>query len=797
MNLLNKRLMRFTMFVVVCGLLAAMALQTGSTAIAAPQTEGIAIQTSVGYQGTVNQNEWYPVRFKLINQTGEDVKGELVLTAVSSMSNTSVDYVASAELPMNTEVELTIPVPGDSLSKNTSKIRFFNNSIKDGKTIPIIGNDYIETRVSSSYTIGVISRDPDTLNFMPSLNQRGYDITVIPIVEDELPREGILLETLNTIVINDMATSNWKPEQVNAIKDWVIQGGTLVLSGGAGYSKTSQAFQEIAPVTAGGTTELTSTTALTSYSGTALENADSITVSTGQLNEAQSLLEENGTELAASRKVGLGTVIYVAFDPSLAPLATWAGSASLWSKLLQGSLSPLTQGMVNVSDNMFWEYSNLIDQFPSVKAPEFLLLLVMFVIYMIIVAPVLYIILAKSDRREWAWWLIPSVSIVTGVIIFYFGAADKREMNAHTIEIVELTGQGDAVKSGATGIFVPNGGNMKLAYDEERHMIPYPSDNQTSMGGNLALNNNTQLQIAEGSSSVLWRSVPYWSTRKTLLDKQTIRNEAGQLELAYSNTNGRVEVKVTNKTASDLTSVSLIMNGSVQRIGDLKIGESGTVALPSTANSQLGYYPYGDMVFPVTSGYNGTDIEYSRERELVNMYMNRNNSGLAMGSPLIVGFSIDHDPHYKVNGDKVKADNLTMWVQQLGEVTLAGNRIQVPVGIIQPIITDNGLQRMDHYGNGMIGVGSGELQFEYTVPNAKGVKYDKLEISYNSQYASANGVWSIWNEVSQQWEDATMLASDVAEYMVNEQSIRMKLTVTSDMETALPQIALEGVTISK
>lgn len=795
MNGMKKRFIRFTMYAIALSLLAGIVLQAGSKANAAQQDEGIEVQTSIGYQGNVKQNEWYPVRFKLTNKTGKDVKGELVLTAVSSMSNSSVDYVASAELPMNTEVELTIPVPGDSLSKNTSKIRFFKGQIKDGNTIPIIGNDYIETRVTSSYTIGVISRDPDTLNFMPSLNQRGYDITVIPIAEDELPREGILLETLNTIVINDRATSNWKPEQVDAIKDWVTQGGTLVLSGGAGYSKTSQAFQDIAPITASGTAELASAKALTAYSGAAVpESTGAITVSKGRLNEAQSLLTESGIELAASRKVGLGSVIYVAFDPSLAPLATWAGSATLWSKLLQGTLAPLTQGMIDVSGNMFWNYSNLIDQFPSVKAPEFILLLVMFVIYMIIVAPVLYMILAKTDRREWAWWLIPSVSIVTGIVIFYFGAADKRVMSAHTIEIIELTGQGDAVKTGATGVFVPNGGNVKLAFDEQRHMVAYPSENQSGM---LELNDKTQLEIAEGTSSVLWRTVPYWSTRKAMLEKKTIRGESGQLDLAFSNTNGNIEVKVTNNTDTDLTSVSLIMNGSVQRIGDLMKGESGNVALPKSLNSQMGYYPYGEMVFPGSSGYNGTDFEYARERELVNMYMNRDNSGLAMSSPLIVGFSIDHDPLYTVNGDNVKADNLKMWVQRLGEVKLEGNRVQVPAGVIQPIITANNLQRMDHYGNGVLGVGNGELQFEYPLPNPKGVKYDKLEIIYNNQYPSANGAWSIWNETSQQWVEVTKaLLTNGTEYLDNKHSIRMKLTVATDMETTLPLIALEGVTIT-
>lgn len=770
---------------VVFSLLAALSLQTDK-AQAAPGDGGIEVQTRSGFQGFMKENKWFPVKLTLTNQTDSDLKGEVVVSAVSPMSGSMSDYVIPAVLPMQTAVELTFAIPGGVLNKDNSKIRFYKDSFQDGKVIPIIGNDYIDVRGTSSYTIGVISRDPDTFNFMPSLNQRGYDITVIPLTEEELPDDSILLEMIDTLVINDTATSAWSESKVQAIKDWVQKGGTLVLSGGAGYSKTAEAFQAIAPVEASGTTNLSTADVLASVGGAPLKLDKPITISTGKAVSGQTQFIQDGVPLAVSQKTGFGSVVYAAFDPSLEPLASWSGSAMLWAKLLQSSLTPLQPGMMYNNSDLYWGIQQLIDQFPSIKPPNFLLLLIMFAVYMVIAAPILYVVLAKTDRREWAWWLIPAISVVTGIAIFFFGAEDKREMSSHTIEVIELTGQGDGVRSGATGVFVPAGGTVKASFDERLHMISYPSDFRS---GNLSEDGKVQFVSEEETTTAVWRTVPYWSTRKAWMDGRTMNGEAGQLSLKYEQNNGAYRLNVTNDTPSDLTNVSLLINSQVKLIGDLKQGESGSTAIPSFANSQSGYYNYGDMMFPYQP--NQRIDRFTRQRDLVNTYMNTNN-GIMSAEPVIIGFSIDHESGYTVNGKEVKSDNLKMWVQKLGEATFDGNRVVVPAGLLKPVIIENNLQRLEYYGNGTMSLGQGELIFEFLVPNAHKVNYDKLEVILNNNAVTPNLTWTIWHEASGKWVDATIALAAPSEYMIQQQTIRLKLVVTADTETLLPQIALEG-----
>ena len=93
----------------------------------------------------------------------------------------------------------------------------------------------------------------------------------------------------------------------------------------------------------------------------------------------------------------------------------------------------MQQGYTN-GNNTYWSFQQIVDEFPSISPPNFGLLLVMFIIYMIVVAPVLYLVLRRVDKREWSWWLIPLISIICGAAIFFFGAENKRFMSTHSVQ---------------------------------------------------------------------------------------------------------------------------------------------------------------------------------------------------------------------------------------------------------------------------------------------------------------------------------------------------------------------------
>ncbi|RJE86848.1 hypothetical protein D3P07_16810 [Paenibacillus sp. 1011MAR3C5] len=766
---------------------------------AAGDEGGITIQRKVGFQGAYKQNKWYPVSVTLTNHTGKDKSGEAVLSAVTSEGITT-DLVVPIDLPVGTAIDVSFALPGTVLNQDTSQIRFFEGSFKSGKSVPLVGMDTLDGRLINGSAIGVVSRDPDTLNFMPTLNLKGYEITVMPLTPEELPGDSVMLDMLDVLVINDMPTAEWKESSIQAIKDWVVKGGTLVLSGGAGYAKTSEAFLDIAAVEATSLTELANADVLTASGGGAQLQLDKpITVSSGRIVAGTIEMADGSLPLAVNRKVGFGSVLYVAFDPSLSPLAAWPGSATLWSKFLKDSLlNPQGTGGSRVSVSFYSDLQNslksAIDQFPSIKPPSFPLLLLMFGLYVLIVAPLLYGVLVKSDRREWAWWLIPSVSVVTGILVFFIGAGDKRITQVHSIEVIEMSVDGRTVLSGATAIFSPTGGTVTAEFDEKRPLGMYSDDYR---GGSLQRNGNYQLIDRTDSVQAEWRSVPYWSTRKLWMERIVASPDAnGGLMTEYLEENGSIEARVSNETGTDLTNVSLLMNGQVKRIGDLKAGESSVISnlsynLPPIIGS---YYDYSGMIFPY--GTTAGRDEWQRERQVMRGYFDHLNSLPSMSAPVIVGFSKDHESNYSVNGSKVKSDNMRMWVQELQPINRIGDRVVVPAGVITPLISSSTLQVLQSYGNGVMQVGTGSAELEYLIPNGERIAYDNLDIQFAQGFGNSGVDWSVWHEATGKW---TAIKDDLgapSEYITEQGSIRIKLDVLNQTETVFPYIVLEGEELS-
>jgi len=785
-----------TAIMTACLLLAAVYIPKAS---AAESDGGIAIQKKVGFQGSYKQNKWYPVSVTMTNRTGEDKSGEAVLSTINSQGITT-DLVVPVDLPVGSAVEVSFALQGTVLNKDSSLIRFFEGSYKSGKAVPIIGVDTLDGRVINGTAIGVVSRDPDTLNFMPTLNLRGYDIKVIPLTPEELPRDSVMLDMIDVLVINDMPTSEWNQSSVQAIKDWVVKGGTLVLSGGAGYAKTSEAFLDIAAAQASGLTTLESADVLAASGGAELKFDQPITVSNGRIVAGTIELAEGSLPLAVNREVGFGSVLYVAFDPSLSPLASWPGSAILWSKLLKDSLfNPL--GTVGVRVGVPSFYSDLqgtlksaVDQFPSIKPPSFPLLLLMFGIYVLIVAPLLYGVLVKADRREWAWWLIPSVSVITGMLVFFIGAGDKRSTQTHTIEVIEMSVDGRSVISGATAIFNPTGGTVTAEFGERRSLGMYSDNNWVST---LQLNGNFQMIDRTESVQAVWRSVPYWSTRKLWMERVVASPDAsGAIKTEYLEDNGSIQIAVSNETGADLTRVSLIMNGQVKSIGDLKAGESS--AISNISNSQppiIGnYYDYSGMIFPY--GTSGGRDDWQREREVVRGYFDHMNSLPMLSAPVIIGFSKDRASSYTVSGSKVKTDNLKMWVQELLPINRIGDRVFVPAGVIKPIIASSSLQVLQSYGNGVMQVGTGTAELEYLIPNGDRIAYDKMDIQFAQGFANTAVDWSIWHAAAGEWMPIQGDLGAPSEYLTEQGSIRIKLDVQNQTDVVFPYIVLEGEELS-
>jgi hypothetical protein len=777
-----------------------MCLLIGSRPAAAAGS--IELQTEAGYDGKVKEGQWFPVKFTVTNPT-EDISGDLVVQITSPTGGNDTTYVKHLDLPKQTKKVVWMSLPGMSYSNINNVVKFYKGDISKGELVPISkGNDYIVTSSNQAIQVGVLARDPDTFNFLSLLQSKNIPISVTRLDPDQLPGESIMLDGLDVIALNDFASDQLKEDQVKAITSWVSRGGTLVLAGGAGYPKTAKAFESLSPVAYTGTTSLSRLASLEKASGKELKLAAPLTVSTSSLKAGEVVYQDEQQPLFAKRQVDSGDVWYVAYDVALNPMASWNGNPEIWDKVVQNH----SVGMMNGNGRMnysfmhqFMEMQYALDLFPSLVPPSFFTLLIVFLIYVIIVAPLLYFLLKRLDKREWAWIIIPVFSILSSMVIFMIGSSDKSSTLTHTLNTLELSGNGQAQRTSATAVFVPRGGQYEIEVPKSAHTFTSYTNQGGGNNGRLTGVSDQFIHLDNEKTRIGWTDVPYWSVRKAWI--QNAESEPlGKFDVNLTIDSAGLKGEITNATKTDLTDVDFLINRKVFKVGELKAGEKKTLGLTAPFNLNAGHYDYGSLLFTNNNGMNmnGNGDPYQRERQMINAYMNRKNNGTDRGKPLVIGWSKDKQTVYKVNGKESSSDQLNLWVQEVDFQVVQGDNISIPYGYLSPVIVNNSASQMMLEPNGSMMIGNGSVTFEYALPAIPNAAYTNLKMSLAGGGLPQSVTMELWNEEKQAWEPldlrSTIEKTDNLQAYIfgGGTAIRMKATTTQQVSFQNPEVALEG-----
>lgn len=780
----------FKMFhVLIAFIMSAILLfGTAPTLVKADSVPKLELQTEVGFGKSMKSSRLNPVKFTLTSQDA-DLSGDLVIQLSNPNGGKDISYIQHVELPQGVSKEVWFALPGTGYTEDSNLIRFYRDSIDKGKVIPFAGgNDYLNIISVQSAFVGVISDDTDAFNFL-SLLQQNISLELVPLKADKLPGETMMYDSLDILAINQFPSDTLTAEQVQAITEWVGNGGTLILSGGAGIGKTARAFESLLPVQVQGTTTVSDLSAMADAVGKPFDIVNPVTLSAAKLlPDSEVLLSQDDVPLFVSKNYGSGRVIYAAYDPALQPFSSWNGQSALWGELLQQELSYYDQQTGGFRQDRYWVMKDALDYFPSIHSPAFGLLVMLLIAYAIIVAPVLYLILKKFDRREWAWFIIPSLAIVSSIVIYVVGAADKTKILGHTLTIVELNQEGQGKRSGGSAIFVPTGGNYKLTFD--RQVLPQQLDDSHGYQRELAGESEVYFRFRSDQNEVEFKKIPYWSVRKTML-REMDSIQAGQIsgEIGLGES-GSLEGKITNNTISDLKNAFIYYNGQLQNIGDLKKSETKTFTIPINQTMRSSYYDdLGYMVYP----YSGRNDNLERERQLLSYYSSLHSDEIEE-KPIFFAWSENEGMDFQVNGKAIQNDQLTLWTQQLNLNLVQGNQIQIPFGYIRPKMAEENLQSY-HYDirSQVYSISGGSMVAEYQLPDIKNAHYSRLTIANISQEFTAE----LWNAEKQDWEQVDLVTPLVLDraalnpYLDNNK-IQIRLSISGGSELRLPDISLVG-----
>ncbi len=168
----------------------------------------------------------------------------------------------------------------------------------------------------------------------------------------EVPEVALHLAGVAAVIVDDFDTAALTGGQRRALQDYVSLGGTLVLAGGAAWSRTAAALPPgLVPLRPAGSAEVSLRPLADLAAGTTAATA---TVVTGEVAAGLVVLAEpGGRPLVVEADEGAGRVVQLAYDPLAEPFASdqvlrglaWDQAlgriTARWGQLILASGSPV------------------------------------------------------------------------------------------------------------------------------------------------------------------------------------------------------------------------------------------------------------------------------------------------------------------------------------------------------------------------------------------------------------------------------------------------------------------------
>ena len=746
------------------------------TVNADPANAVIEVKAEVGYKNNYSMEIITPLHIELTNLKAEEIRGDFVFTHHDLYSQ-PIMHTKAVTIPANQSVQFTILVQG-TFNKHTTSLHFYEDNYKKGKELALSGQLELQPRqIGGNANIAIIAEDPDTFNFILLANQNQLNVNTIVLEPDYPIEDANSLSLFNAIVLSDVNTGDWPEVKINAIKQYVLNGGTLLINGGASYIHTAQAFSDIVPVSLNGAlTELSSLDSLKSYAGLQETSDFNLPVYKGEVVNGKTIVSEQDVPVLVKSDYGSGHILFTAFDFSTRPFTGWEASTSLFVNFMQQEVSQPNVKTIN-NYNLF----EAIQYFPNLSAPPLGLLLIIFVLYILLITIVLYLILKKYDKREWGWWIIPSVAVITTVVIIVIGSLDKTKNHLHEINLVTQK-DGYINTTQNTGIFLANTGRLEVKVSNAKRAMFQQgySYNPITAGGPSG---EYVMEHSPLETKLIWNKNDYWTIRyfNTYQPIQALNEQEGIVASVQQSEQG-YQLTITNGTGEKLEHVTYVNGKLTHKIGELEAGQLAQfeIPLPIQVSNWSSYnaYNFPDVFFEYK--YDAYE-KYKRESSLL-----RDQADLGMFN--IIAFSYGHESDTEVNKSRLEVDRLTMWI---ADITNEINSVVNDEMFVQgEVVSYDGVNNW--FEDNYISVNTSELVFSFTIPQEFQVPHKVFLLEENILGVDGQYHYELYDVQTKSWVPYSSKDELIENYMDANGNILLKLVAPNYMEMNYPNLHLKS-----
>ncbi|AYB37713.1 hypothetical protein [Brevibacillus laterosporus] len=739
----------------------------------------IEMKTKIPFADITSQDNLIRVHADITNN-GDAVTGELRFSIEELNSKKMVlPYVKEITVQKGETKHVFFDLPSEEIINNsrTLQLEFYQGNQLLAKVTP---NYQGREKQSDQVTVVVLDQHENSMQFLNQVRQEGAgdsnkeaeyanganwkSMLVSNVIPEELPTEAHVLSNINMLVIGDISANSLPSDQINKIKEWVYAGGNLLVSA-ATPPEILDSFKEWMP-------------ALTKQPGTTKDLSTFTEISKKSALPVQQITVYNKSlPLFSTQKVGLGKLFFANYDVNAQPLASWDFNRQLWSKLVsQYELnSQVRFPYLNRNPN----YYNLANHIPGIHVPSASVLFFIWIGYVLLIGPILYVLLKRRDRRDWAWGIIPVSALVVSVGALSFGKnliapSDK----LYTVnQIISIKPDLAIIKSDAT-VLKRSGGAVTLDTKDglivPGNLLQYTEKNKNKYAYTIRQNDRGQFQTTI-------KQIPYM-TQKSINGGGLVK-DVGQIQADLIFEQDHIKGTITNKSIFDYQELYLTMGNRRMELGSLAKGETKQI------NEEI--KPFYKQDFSLE------DMAYptQNERQKAMLY---DNSLQAMGSVNgmnLVGVSNSPYQVFTASEQGFVQDYLTFVQQPILLKDAQTNRITYPYGTlgVQILSTEGNVSREDHDEVTMY---NGKVTYGLQVPSNVELTnvmapLDNFAYQYvkKAVYHAASREWKVLDSNS-----ALQLKDNPKEYVNTEGFILIRFIYEGDSPVSIPQpvFQLEG-----
>ncbi len=256
------------------------------------------------------------------------------------------------------------------------------------------------------------------------------------------PRTWYGLEGVEMVIMNSDALLNLNGAQFSALKAWLERGGHVIISGSLNYGALfNKEVSSILPAKVLGTKRITALNSLKTFCGEDLTSPEPFLILNTTVEDASILLKEDTLPIIFRRDMGLGGIIFTAFDFLNSPFRDWAGQRAFWAKIY--SLAPVMERM-SLDRNTRTITHAMLSSIPE-RSPKYGASIFFIILYLLLILSLFYLFTkAGTGRKKLLSALVSTIMIFNiAAYALFFDINSGKDPSFNSLLYLRLSGNNE------------------------------------------------------------------------------------------------------------------------------------------------------------------------------------------------------------------------------------------------------------------------------------------------------------------------------------------------------------------